>query len=280
MDEEKKSGPPPRWEEFVKAKYKGGKTEVDNPNPNTKEVFPKVKFTTALKFKPFLDKVLKEYHAWVGKDSKGVEEGSQSPKPVDIDTYAKMWENRDDLIGEYRTSILNYTGTDYAEINDHLRLGEPASRKIKEMVADIDAAFKVSKSPAPIVAYRTLSKRNVLTQQFLAGELKEGTVLEDTGYVSTTLDPNYHFKPGLKLVMSVPKGYPAIWVDEPPSDDWTANPGEKEVILKRNTRMKVTKVTDKEVHVQVLMDEPSSKAASRAARISLRTIIRQRPSQF
>jgi len=248
-----KSGPPPRWEEFVKVKYQGGKSDVPNPNPDTKQVFPKVKFTTALKYKPFLAKVLKEYKAWAGEAQK--EDPSRGGNPtsaVTLEAYSKLWDNRDDLLGEYRSAILEYTGTAYTEINNHLRLGEQVSRKAKEAIQDLDAAFKGAKSPAAITAYRTLSLDNPLGKRVREGSLKVGTVLEDKGFVSTTLDPNYAYNKGLKLVMKVPKGYPAIWVDDPPSDDYTANPGEKEVLLKRDTKMRVTKVTGSEIHVEVL----------------------------
>jgi hypothetical protein len=69
-DEEisKKSGPPPRWQEWLEKVHQGGKGRVPNPNWKTYDKSPEVSFGTALKVDTFFQKALKEYKAWVKKN--------------------------------------------------------------------------------------------------------------------------------------------------------------------------------------------------------------------
>ena len=62
-----------RWDEFLKARYDGGKKKVPNPNPDTKNTYPQVTLSTALKFEvggkfPVYEKVKQEYAQWLSSE--------------------------------------------------------------------------------------------------------------------------------------------------------------------------------------------------------------------
>ena len=71
---------PSRWDDFLKERYDGGKRKVPNPNPKTRERFPQVTLSTAIKYPPALKKVQEEYEAWASKDKAPVPSKS-APKP-------------------------------------------------------------------------------------------------------------------------------------------------------------------------------------------------------
>ena len=59
---------PARWQEFLDKVHQGGKEKVPNPNSATKDRFPQVSFTTALKDKKFYAKAMEEYREWIKED--------------------------------------------------------------------------------------------------------------------------------------------------------------------------------------------------------------------
>jgi hypothetical protein len=63
-----KGGVPPRWKEWLDKVHQGGSEKVPNPNPETRDRFKDVSFTTALKDKDVFRKALKEYHEWAKKN--------------------------------------------------------------------------------------------------------------------------------------------------------------------------------------------------------------------
>ena len=78
----KRKGPPPRWDEFLKAKYNGGKKKVSNPNSKTRTRFPQVSASTAMKDKGFFKKVMEEYKKW----AKSTLDKSKSSPPTKSET--------------------------------------------------------------------------------------------------------------------------------------------------------------------------------------------------
>ena len=74
------SGPPKFWDEFLAAKYEGGKKKVSNPNPDTRSKFPEVALTTAIKDEGFRQRVMKEYADWLKKRPSDKPEGEKSVK--------------------------------------------------------------------------------------------------------------------------------------------------------------------------------------------------------
>lgn len=70
-----KGGPPPRWDDWLKATHDGGKERVPNPKSETRDRYPEVSFSTALKDKAFFQKALEEYKKWVSKNPPEDSEG-------------------------------------------------------------------------------------------------------------------------------------------------------------------------------------------------------------
>ena len=92
VDEPEKStkqqaGSPKFWDEFLAAKYEGGKKKVRNPNPDTREKFPEVVLTTAIKDQGFRQHVMKEYADWLKKRPNDKSEGK---KPIKKDNTDKV----------------------------------------------------------------------------------------------------------------------------------------------------------------------------------------------
>lgn len=81
-DEEPSDG---KWEEFLNLFYEGGKKKVKNPNPDTKDQYPEVQVSTALKDKTFGGKIRKEYEAWLqgGEEKKPEKSPLAELKPGD-----------------------------------------------------------------------------------------------------------------------------------------------------------------------------------------------------
>ena len=65
------SGPPAQWQEFLDAKYEGGKKKVPNPNLKTKDKYPKVTLWTAIKDPHTMQKIMEEYHQWAQPERPG-----------------------------------------------------------------------------------------------------------------------------------------------------------------------------------------------------------------
>lgn len=75
----KPKGPPPRWDEFLGEKHQKGKVKVTNPNSKTRDKYPQVMFTTALKDKGFMAKTMKEYSEWL-KNKPSSKPAKEAPK--------------------------------------------------------------------------------------------------------------------------------------------------------------------------------------------------------
>ena len=73
-DVEGRGGPPPRWDEFLQAKYNNGKRKVTNPHPDAavRKKTPQVTILTAMKTSETVkDRVMREYGKWLkGLNSK------------------------------------------------------------------------------------------------------------------------------------------------------------------------------------------------------------------
>ena len=120
----KPKGPPPGWDLFLKEKYEGGKRKVTNPNPKTRQKWPQVTTSTALKEAIFRKKVMQEYSQWA-KDNKDKLKGKNSQpvsqpelkvpeKAVKKGIPAPKKIHKDLIVSEQSASALK-------AIRDHLR---------------------------------------------------------------------------------------------------------------------------------------------------------------
>ena len=68
-----------KWEEFLNLFYEGGKKKVKNPNAETKDKYPEVQLSTALKDQMFAHGIQQEFHAWL---QQGKEDDPASDAPA------------------------------------------------------------------------------------------------------------------------------------------------------------------------------------------------------
>ena len=78
----------PRWKEFLKEKYEGGKKIVPNTDNKTKIKYPQVSMNTLYKKDPnFKNKVNREYKQWLGSDT---QQQDLFSKEVDKETEVSL----------------------------------------------------------------------------------------------------------------------------------------------------------------------------------------------
>jgi hypothetical protein len=63
-----KGGVPARWQDWLDAVHEGGRKKVPNPNSETRDRYPDVSYSTALKDKNVFKKAIEDYHEWVKKN--------------------------------------------------------------------------------------------------------------------------------------------------------------------------------------------------------------------
>jgi len=121
-EEGKKSGPPARWEEFLDAKYDGGKKRVPNTNKKTRDSFSEVRVTTLMKTdKAFMKQIMEEYRRWLKEDPKDGETPKSSSKPVFGATYPEEYDI-DEVSGKAE-ALLKSMGLEPRDIVDLSGLG-------------------------------------------------------------------------------------------------------------------------------------------------------------
>lgn len=284
----KKKGPPAQWDEFMKAKYQDGKRKVPNPNPDTRSKFPQVVVTTALKDKAFMGKIMKEYYDWVSKNKKPSapkkdkpEEKAapaktpakeETPKPEapkkeeeapkakeapqlsgdmkDYKEFGALWE-RNKIQGMHQKAVKAYTGAAYRSINSALRNGNQPSPQNDLLIQTLDEVFEmgVSRMPRDLAVTRGVGPEHPLADLLKSGELQPGFVIEDKGFMSTSITPankwSWDDNSGLSLVITVPKGSKALYVGDPPDEEYSNFGEEKELILPRGTKTRVTRIDQK-----------------------------------
>jgi len=94
--DKKKKGPPVMWDEYLRARWSGGKKKVSNPNPDTRDKFKQVTMSTAMKYPAFAKNVMKDYYDWVSKTNKDIQQKDMKPKS-DEKPKDKIKDNHKDL---------------------------------------------------------------------------------------------------------------------------------------------------------------------------------------
>ncbi len=109
-----------QWKEFLDLFYEGGKKKVENPNLKTRDIWPKVTLSTALKVPVFAKKIQEEFHRW--KDQSDKEE------------KATPSQGSDDLI----VSLDQVSPGDYLMSWDAGDQESPYLTKVVEIRSDLD----------------------------------------------------------------------------------------------------------------------------------------------
>lgn len=212
-------------------------------------------------------------------------------EPLEKALSAKVIENTDEMISvlnsqrnrgfsvdnykEFEDSLIKYTNGsgDYSLVNSILRGGYKASEKealkANKIISDIDAL--ISKAPVldkPIITFRGLSL-DKFSEEYLntLRALKPGDTFTEKGFSSTSLGEEvatgvargtgYYSKPefpvrGLVLEITNPVGAKGIFpIGFRTNVTEKFAKGESEWLLPRNTKFKVTEVTEGKIKVTV-----------------------------
>jgi hypothetical protein len=149
-----------------------------------------------------------------------------------------------ELSDNERSSLKYYVGSGYTAINSYLRKGKEIYQVGLDDIANLDAILGRASLQEAKVVYRGLDSER-FDRTF--GELKEGDIITDKGFVSTSEDKDVAkaFMMGSKEAggvaeIHVPKGYKAISVIEALSKGGSGvYEAESEIILNRGSRFKV-----------------------------------------
>ncbi len=171
---------------------------------------------------------------------KKVETGYPFKSPKQMDEWITRADN-EALSATQRGALKNYTGSGSRPINDYLRKGTVSdsgfsnytATSLERTVKSIDATMR----PVPEAMKVT---RHVNTDAFGTTNLESlvGDVFRDKGYLSTSISETGVFSSHpVKMIIDIPPGAQARWVDR-----ISANQGEQEVLLARNTPIKINSV--------------------------------------
>ncbi|MBR4879555.1 MAG: hypothetical protein IKU13_06955, partial [Clostridia bacterium] len=151
--------------------------------------------------------------------------------------YGKEWVSG--LSKEEKASIHAYTGTAYANINKVLRGEEkdfePGNR---EHASNIHRVLSQASIPNDCVVYRGVSGSALGSKRFLPDSMLVGHSIQDSGFMSTSLDPRDAFQKEILLEIEVPKGAPGVYV----GDISAAGHYESEVLFDKDLDMVIISV--------------------------------------
>jgi hypothetical protein len=180
---------------------------------------PRVAPDDTLRYQSEADKIA----GYVNVDPKGDRANVTTPTPPGYDSAV----------------VYDYTSSLASAVNNVLRgryNGDPT--QYQYATARLDKSF--SELNQNTLLYRSLAKFGV-HKEYSPSELKDmiGTVITDKGYLSTTYNPNNGVVGGGPFIMKIraPKGTKAIY-----AENGSAFPGEQEIILPRDLKLKLTAV--------------------------------------
>lgn len=134
-----------------------------------------------------------------------------------------------------RSQVSSYTGDAFLDLNKKLRSGDAGGK----LVSDLDGAVSKGRIPEGTKLYRGMSRE--AAKQLFGGQINRGDEIEDKAFLSTSSDPS---------VVSTSYGFGGVMMEITTGSDqrgidvseMSRNPNEKEFLLPRNTKLKVTGV--------------------------------------
>lgn len=138
------------------------------------------------------------------------------------------------LSEDQKKAVGQYTGSEYKNINKHLRFGSELYSENKSVISDLDAAIAGAPPIKPKTLYRAMGK----SPTELGMEV--GSVFTDAGYNSTTRSARVMFELNdlkTRVTIKAPQGTTGLQVERISKKKF-----ELEVILPRNTSYKVLKI--------------------------------------
>jgi hypothetical protein len=139
------------------------------------------------------------------------------------------------LTKEERSAVYEYSGAYYREINGTLRGDNPwtdlTPAQLRAETRRIDAAIAKGTLTAETTLYRG-------TSVHFLGDLTPGTVLKDKAFLSASRSEDIANRFGMSAMLKItaPRGTKAVDVSH------HAGGNEREILLGRNTKLKVTSV--------------------------------------
>jgi len=171
----------------------------------------------------------------------------------------------DSLSEDEARSVKRYTAAKYQEINGALRGDRlPASDEIDNDITRIDSALEKATLPEDVLLHRSVVSRR-LGKMLKEGDLQVGSTLADKGFVSTSLEgptveglskmTSYenNFAMRIKAKKGSKGGYLAAYGKDNRDKMIVVFVFEQEVLIPRNTTMKIAGVT-KLVNGAVVLD--------------------------
>lgn len=165
------------------------------------------------------------------------------------------WPSR--LTDVERDAVWTYRTSGYHDMNGALRNGTLNDDDLRAEIEAVDRALSKSEVDRGVVVYRGINTRRM-------GDVTQlpGTIIEDKGFVSTSLDEgsarkfvNYAIddeKPAALVKITVPKGTNGAYLDSlDPESTWR----EDEMLLPRNTKFHVTSVVKDDDGIPVISME-------------------------
>lgn len=140
------------------------------------------------------------------------------------------------LSSPQKAAVVSYTGSEYANMNSTLRqqtLGS-ASPSLKSKIKRMDEALAKDTTDRDITVYRGFNWSN-----FDPARIKEGTVITDHGYGSTSVSHGSAFNANIRYEINVPKGSSGAYVA-----GISHYASEKEFILPRGYQVKVKEMVE------------------------------------
>ncbi|MDP9843262.1 phage minor capsid protein [Streptosporangium lutulentum] len=141
----------------------------------------------------------------------------------------------DQWVREERRAIWDYTGNSFTSMNNALRRGGGSSATMKR-IDDLDKAMTRQKVPESVIVHRGVDSGYTQANGVDINSPDEmygliGRVMRDKAYMSTSVGQRaaFTYQP-IRLMLRVPGGHEAINVD-----GLSANPGERELLLRRDT---------------------------------------------
>lgn len=140
----------------------------------------------------------------------------------------------DGLPDAQKNGINHYTKHHYEQMNAYLRgLSDTVSASDSHAIESATAALEKSRAPENIVAFRGMRPFGIFNDLH---SLKIGTVYQDKGFTSTSIDKSKSFS-GIKVKIHIPKGSKGAYVDS-----ISAFRGEKEFLIPPGAKFRVKSV--------------------------------------
>ena len=214
------------------------------------------------------------YDEWKGAHTNSAQEPEEEPVKEftkdDADAMYKQLEGQD--IGQYeedmekwlktiteeeKKGVVTYTGSAYIPMNNYLRgINKDTSDRYKDAIQNCTKALEKASLPNEQIVRRGVDAKGL---GFFVGDMdafekiKKGTFTatqpaSDKGFLSTSPDPYGGFSKPAEVIIKLPKGAKAIYVDP-----ISRNQGENETLVQRNSQFNVlyTEFSKKDRRVRV-----------------------------